>query len=384
MNDVSAHLLQRYRSGERSFAGEDLTDLHLPGEILKDSNFSGCMFADCRIAGSVFDGSNFTGAEFDGCNAIEASFVRCDFTDAFLMESALGCADFFQATFDRVRLMSNCREAFFVLASFTDSAIVGVRFDAAIFGYTRIERSILSACSFPDVRVVAPCDIDAASANSSIVVGVSAVSRLRPGAENYAVLRKELFETLNTTRSFFARTGVDIEHLKSYSSVLGELPNDAIEVFLSYSSADEGFAEALYVRLRELGVRTWMAPHALRSGRHLSGEISEAIGNTSNVILILSQASMSSNWVATELRATFEAVRSGTVRRLHPVRLAPLEIIETWSLNDAESGTDLAQAVRENTIHDFTGWRARDAMDDATSLLIAGIYDSAPLLGRPG
>src|SRR4051794_32037209 len=65
VSDISSELLARYRSGQRRFAGEDLSELYLPGETLKDADFSDCMFHNCRIATTIFDGSNFTGAEFE-------------------------------------------------------------------------------------------------------------------------------------------------------------------------------------------------------------------------------------------------------------------------------------------------------------------------------
>ena len=49
------------------------------------------------------------------------------------------------------------------------------------------------------------------------------------------------------------------------------------------------------------GVRCWFAPHDIHGGRKIHEQIDEAIRVYDKLLLILSDASMSSEWVSTEI-----------------------------------------------------------------------------------
>src|SRR5262245_24754189 len=71
--------------------------------------------------------------------------------------------------------------------------------------------------------------------------------------------------------------------------------------FISYTSADETFAKRLHADLRGEGVRCWFAPHDVQSGKKLHEQIDEAIRVHDKLLLILSPASINSEWVRMEL-----------------------------------------------------------------------------------
>jgi hypothetical protein len=71
--------------------------------------------------------------------------------------------------------------------------------------------------------------------------------------------------------------------------------------FISYSSKDQGFADRLYKGLQNKGVRCWFAPHDVKAGEKLHEQIDEAIRLHDKLLLILSEHSMNSEWVKTEI-----------------------------------------------------------------------------------
>src|SRR4051812_12028587 len=73
-------LVDRYRAGERWFAGTELPDgtslqgLDLSGADLRDSWLSDTDFRDADLHGTAFDRSNVKLSDFRGANLLNASF----------------------------------------------------------------------------------------------------------------------------------------------------------------------------------------------------------------------------------------------------------------------------------------------------------------------
>lgn len=154
------------------------------------------------------------------------------------------------------------------------------------------------------------------------------------------------------------------------------LSGDAIQFyscFISYSSENEDFAERLHADLQGEGVRCWFAPHDVQAGKKLHQQINEAIRVHDKLVLILSEASMESNWVEHEVRQARERERKEDRRVLFPIRLEPFESIEDWTLFDADEGRDLAREVREYFIPDFSNWKDHDAYQEAFDRLVSDL-----------
>jgi hypothetical protein len=76
---------------------------------------------------------------------------------------------------------------------------------------------------------------------------------------------------------------------------------DFYSVFISYSTKDQEFADRLHADLQAKGVRCWFAPHDIQGGNKIHEQIDEAVKVYDKLLLILSDASMHSNWVKTEI-----------------------------------------------------------------------------------
>ena len=91
--------------------------------------------------------------------------------------------------------------------------------------------------------------------------------------------------------------------------------------FISYSSKDEEFARRLHGRMREAHLRVWFAPEDIQGGKKLHEQIETAIRVYDKLLIVLSEASLQSEWVMEELRKAFKAERQTGKRKLFPVRL---------------------------------------------------------------
>ena len=87
----------------------------------------------------------------------------------------------------------------------------------------------------------------------------------------------------------------------AYIGSMAGRPIEYYSCFISYSTHDQEFAERLHADLQAKGVRCWFAPHDIHGGRKIHKQIDEAIRPHDRRLLILSEDSMKSDWVRTEI-----------------------------------------------------------------------------------
>jgi len=115
--------------------------------------------------------------------------------------------------------------------------------------------------------------------------------------------------------------------------------------------------------MRSENLRVWYAPEDMKGGRKLHEEIFRAIQVHDKLLLVLSEHSMKSEWVTTEIRGARRVEREEKRRKLFPIRLVNFETIQKWECFDADSGKGLAVELREYYIPDFSNWKDHDAFE---------------------
>ena len=108
-------------------------------------------------------------------------------------------------------------------------------------------------------------------------------------------------------------------------------------------------------------MRCWFASHDVKAGEKLHEQIDEAIRLHDKLLLILSEHSMNSEWVKTEIFNAREREVAEKKRKLFPVRLVPYESLYDWKCFDAKTGKDLAREIAEYFIPDFANWKDHDS-----------------------
>jgi len=114
-------------------------------------------------------------------------------------------------------------------------------------------------------------------------------------------------------------------------------------------------------------VRCWFAPHDIKGGR----KIDEAIRLHDRLLLILSEHSMSSEWVKTEIAKARKREKEDK-RVLFPVRLVTYEAMQSWEYIDS-SGKDLAEEIRQYFIPDFSKWKDHDSYQAGLGRLVSDL-----------
>ncbi len=99
--------------------------------------------------------------------------------------------------------------------------------------------------------------------------------------------------------------------------------------------------------MRDAKLRVWYAPEDMCAGQKLHEQIETAIRVYDKLLVVLSEASLASEWVKTEIRNARRLEKRTGRRKLFPVLLAPFERVEQWSEFDADTGKDLGVELRE-------------------------------------
>lgn len=122
--------------------------------------------------------------------------------------------------------------------------------------------------------------------------------------------------------------------------------------------------------MRDEKLRVWFAPEDIKGGEKLHEQLERAIQLHDRLLIILSEHSMQSEWVMTELRKARKQETQQKRRKLFPIRLAGIDAIREWECCDADTGKDLAVEIREYFIPDFSDWKDHDSFEASFERLL--------------
>lgn len=131
------------------------------------------------------------------------------------------------------------------------------------------------------------------------------------------------------------------------------------------------------MRFLVVDLRVWFAPEDIKGGKKIHEQIESAIRVHDKLLLVLSDASMVSQWVKTEISHAREREAKEGKQVLFPIRLVSFEKIENWKVFDADRGRDSAKEIREYYIPDFSNWKDHDSFEKAFERLLSDLKASA-------
>jgi uncharacterized protein YjbI with pentapeptide repeats len=290
----------------------DLSDANLLDFELEEINFEGT-----RLLGVMFHAAKLKRASFVGAKLVGSSFAAANLSNA----------DFSHAQLDYV--------------SFLAAYMVSAKFFKSKLGYT----------SF-------------ANTNLQDATGLETCLHLAPSSIDFNTFKRS--GVLPT--KFLQGCGLPDKFIKSIPSYLDQA-NKLPSCVISYSTKDEEFAQKLHARMIDANIQVWFAPEDLQGGRKLHEQLFEAIQIHDRLLIVLSEHSIQSEWVMTEIRKAREVEKREKRRKLFPIRLTDFETLGKWTCFDADSGKDLAMEVREYFIPDFSNWKKHDAFESAFARL---------------
>ena len=352
--------LAEFLWNRRREAGEEIPDL-------RGTDFRGVILlrADLREANlgeADLRRVTLVGADLREANLVGAHLVRTYFGRADLRRANLSGVDLVMADLDG----ANLGEADLREANLRRVTLVGADLD----------RVMCRSTNFADVDL-------------SAVKGLETVQHLGPSTVGIDTL----FRSRGKIPEVFLRgCGVPDALIAYLPSLIGTMsPIQSYSCFISYSTKDEAFTKRLHSRMRDEGLRVYFAPEDIQGGKKLHEQIDEAIRDYDKLLLVLSQASMNSEWVRTEIRKARKAEIKEGKRKLFPIRLVDFETIRDWECFDADSGKDLGVKIREYFIPDFLRWTDHNAFEEGFARLLRDLKavgstatSPSPRAGRAG
>jgi hypothetical protein len=136
-------------------------------------------------------------------------------------------------------------------------------------------------------------------------------------------------------------------------------------LFISYSHADSNFVDKLESQLNKDGIRFWRDIHDMKSGR-METQIERAIRQNPTVLLVLSEHSLSSDWVEHEVR-TARSLEKETERDV----LCPVALDGSWK--SSRWSKRIMEQIVEYNILDFSEWQDNSKFDGVFRKLIDGL-----------
>jgi hypothetical protein len=322
-------------------------DLH--GEDLSDSDLDVAELAGADLSGTSLYDASLRGANLNGANLSRANLGIADLTGAHLISANLGGTDFRETELTWANLFNaNLDAADLRAATLAGAILSGANVTGADFVKARVWRTQFAA-------------VDLSSAK-----GLEDVYHLGPSTIGIDTIYKSRGKIPEV---FLRGCGVPENFIEYMHSLAGQA-FEFYSCFISYSTKDQKLAERLHADLQAKGVRCWFAPEEMKGGRKLHEQIDEAIRLHDKLLLILSEHSMSSNWVKSEIANAREREKREGKQLLFPITLVPFEAIKRWKLFDADIGDDSAREIREYFIPDFSNWKDHDSYQTAFQRLV--------------
>jgi hypothetical protein len=309
----------------------DFYKANLPGMDLRQYDLSGANLNRANLSEVNLRSTSISGADLNGANLFQAILCGADLSKADLSGASLFGAD--------------CSLADLGGTNLSKADLRDVNFSGAILGGADLSEAFMMRAIFGGVDL-------------REVRGLARVKQAGPstiGIDTIYLSQGKIPEE-------FLRGAGTPEKFITYATSLAGGAIHYYSCFISYSSQDDDFAQRLHLDLQQRGVRCWFAPEDLKIGDKLRQTIHRSIQSQEKLLLILSENSIDSDWVETEVETAFEKEHKQGQPVLFPIRLdqAVLETDQAWA----------ADIRRMRHIGDFSRWKDSDAYQQAFERLL--------------
>ncbi len=304
----------------------DLMGADLSNTNLVDANLNNANLRWTRLHHSKLNNVDFSHANLNHANLRRTTLSNANLNSTHLYNANFSDADLNSACLSNTDLRR---------ANFSNADLSGVDLTNALIGWTQF--------GGVDLRTVKGLETLRHEGPSSI--GIDTIYKSQ-GQIPVSLLRQ---------------AGVP----QSFLEIVATITNRPIEyytVFISYSGNDQLFAERLYADLQGKGVRCWFAPEHMEIGDKIRLRIEESIRLYDKLLLVISENSIASNWVAYEVERALNKEPEGVPNVLYPIRLddAVMQYKAGWADG----------ILRTRYIGDFTHWKNHDEYQKAFNRLL--------------
>lgn len=325
--DLSEADLYRADLIKAKLYGANLTSADLSEADLYRANLTSADLSKAYLHRANFNEANLGGANLSGANLSKAYLNRANLSKAHLSKAYLSRADFREADLSGTAFnQADLSEANLTKADLSGADLSGADLSGAQVGGTTF-----------------------GAVDLSVAKGLDTVVHRGPSEIGIHTL---YLSGGKIPEVFLRGCGVP----DSFIAYVASLTGQAIQFyscFISYSHKDEAFATRLHNDLQAKGVRCWFAPEDMKIGDKIRPRIDESIRIHDKLLLVLSEHSVTSQWVEQEVETALEREREQEGVVLFPVRLdnTVMEMKGGWP------------GLIKNTRHigNFCEWKEHDA-----------------------
>jgi uncharacterized protein YjbI with pentapeptide repeats len=344
---LSEAVLSNANLREADVREADLSAATLQRADLRKADLGGADISGADLRWTVMTGASLTGTRADGANLQNA-----DLHGAILKWADLKGADLFSADLGEADLsMADLRGAHLSAANLSLAKLEGTDLRAVDISGANLEGAQIRWVTLGNVDLSGVKGLEKVVHNGPSTVGVDTIYRSKA----------------KIPENFLRGCGVPDDFIVYMHSLVAS-PVEFYSCFISYSSKDNEFAERLHMDLQSKGVRCWFAPEHMKIGDKIRSRIDESIRLFDKVMIVLSQDSLHSEWVESEVEAALEKERRQKRAVLFPIRL-----------DDSVMDTDKAWAAeirRQRHIGDFRDWKNHDCFRKAFERLLRDLKAS--------
>lgn len=334
---------------------------------------------DVNLRGANLKRADLTGADLQGADLIGAQLGDADLTRADLRMAKLVKADFYQARLFKSTLSSSdCSGAYFRKADLTQADFSDADLTKADLVECNLINGSLARATLVGTDLSGSTlhgvDLREATLGWTLlglldltqIVGLDQVHHIGPSTLGFdTALRSH--EKLS--REFLQGCGITEGIIHNWESLFGH-PMENLSCFVRYSPDDSSFAQNVFKRGQEKGVRCWLDGMPAEQSDRRSNRTSPTTYETDQkTVLCLSKASLTSWWVNDEIERALareeqlKASGGKDVRLLYPVNLDGYMFSGDWKHKREKQIAKLAT--------DFVGWRRnKEKFDEELTKLI--------------
>ncbi len=318
--------------GGTVLGGADLREADLREANLYTANLGGANLRKAKLCEADLRGADLREADLCEADLGEALLSRAFLSRAFLSRADLGRANLYTANLGE----ANLHEAFLVGADLRRADL-----RRADLGGADLRRADLGGADLREVRLH---EAIFGETNLAGATGLEECEHQGPSTLDH----RTLLRSGPLPLAFLRGVGLPDTMIEAFNH-----SPKFYSCFISYSATDQEFADRLYADLQNKGVRCWFAPHDMRTGDKILDTIGEEIRLRDKVLIILSEASVSSKWVEREVKGALDEEDQREQTVLFPIRIdeAVKEASKEWA----------RLLRRERHITDFTGWTDRNS-----------------------
>jgi uncharacterized protein YjbI with pentapeptide repeats len=315
-----------------------------------------------NLGGANLSGAELSRADLSGANLREAELSRTNLTLANLGLADLSGANLTLANLTRADLSgANLTSADFSGANLSGADLTRADLAGADLYYSLLVEANLSEANLSRVELL---NTIFAGTHLSQTVGLDECHHSGPSTIDF----RTLSQSGNLPISFLRGCGLPDNLIDYLPSLRGDA-SEFYSCFISYSAKDQVFAERLHADLQNKNVRCWFAPHDLPIGAKTWDAIDEEIRLRDKLLLILSKASIASEWVEDEVNKAYAEERSRKETVLFPIRIdnAATTTAEPWA----------AKLRDQRNIGDFRQWKKPAEYQKSLDRLLRDLKASA-------